>query len=259
MNKRIKKADLLCFLDFYEKNYLFFSEVKEYDEKKKRLLQSKNVNCNQFTKWLKENYSEDVYSKCYMIKKRNTMSCRCRTMYGGIEYIHILSFCEEIIPFIERAVSVDADYLVIDLRDNCGGSVGVLTKCLPYFLAGNGTIELQSRNGFQTINVVGAGRPFRKIFLLVNENTMSCAEMLMMVLYENMENVYVVGGLSFMKDKGQATIKKGKLVASVTNFYWYVSGKKINDFWMLPEKRKIGVGQHLSEDEMMNIIYSHLE
>ncbi len=257
-NKKIKKEDLLLFVDFYEKKYLFFSEIPEYEERKKELLHRKSVDCMQFTEWLKGNYPEDVYSKCYLKSKGNLKFCSCRTMYGGIEYIHIWAFGEEIIPTIEKAVDVKTDYLVIDLRDNCGGSVEVLTRCFSYFLKGKGSIEIQDRNECKKYNVVGNGRLYRKIFLLVNEHTMSCAEILMMVLYENMENVYIVGGPTFMKDKGQTTVGKGKTVLSITNFHWYISGKSIRDFWKQVGERMIGVEEDLSEQDMMEFVYSHL-
>lgn len=201
---------------------------------------------------------EDVYSKCYLKSKGSLKSCSCRTMYGGIEYIHIWAFCEEIIPTIEKVVNVKTNYLVIDLRDNCGGSVNVLIKCVDYFLKGNGSIEIQDRDECKKYNVIGKGRLYRKIFLLVNENTMSCAEILMMVLYENMKNVYIVGGPTFMKDKGQATVERGKAVLSVTNFFWYVSGKDIKNFWKQPKERIFGNGEHLSERDMMEYVYSHI-
>lgn len=257
-NKKIRKKNLLFFLEFYEKKYLFWGEIPEYAERKRELLKKRRVDCLQFTRWLKENYQKDLYSKCYLKSEGKLKSCSCRTMYGGIEYIHIWAFCEEIIPVIEKAANVKADYLVIDLRDNCGGSVGVLTKSLSCLLKGMGSVEIRDRNEYKKIHIAGTGRVYRKIFILVNENTMSCAEILMMVLYENMENTYIIGGPTFMKDKGQATIGKGKTILSVTNFCWYVSGKNIKGFWRQSGERIIGTGEHLGEQDMMKLVYSQM-
>ena len=257
-NNRIKMEEILLFLNFYEEKYLFFAEISEYEERKKELLQRKSVDCMQFTGWLKENYPKDVYSKCYLKRRGNIKFCSYRTMYGGIGYIHIWVFDEEIIPAIKKLTNMKTDYLIIDLRDNCGGSVDVLINSFSYFLKGKGTIEIQDRNSYKSYNVVGDAGSYRKIFLLVNKNTMSCAEILMMVLYENMKNVYIVGGPTFMKDKGQITMRGGKVVLSITNFNWYVSGKKIKDFWKQPGERVFEINKNLSEQDMVKFVYSQL-
>lgn len=257
-NKRINKKELSLFIDFYEKNYLFTSKIVGYEEKKEELLHRRTVNCIQFTRWIKENYPEDAYSKCYWKRKNNIMTCSCRTMYGGIEYIHIWTFSQEIISTIEKAVDAKTEYLVIDLRDNCGGAIEVLIKTISYFLRGTGTLEIQDKNALKEYKIIGYGKLYRKIFILVNGNTMSCAEIMMMVLYENMENIYIVGGPTYMKDTGQITIQKGNMVLSITNFYWYVSGKNIKYFWEQSGERIIGIGEEFSEQHMMQYIYSHL-
>lgn len=257
-SKKIKKKILRSFIDFYEKQYLFFSEIPLYEERKENLIKKKRVDCQQFATWIRENYPDDVYSKCYMGNKKKQGICCCRTMYGGLEYIYFAAFREDIIPVIEKAVSAKADYLVLDLRNNCGGSLDILRKCLPFFLKGNGTIEIKKNNTYEIISMDGNARAFKKIFLMVNENTMSCAEILMMVLYENMENVYIIGGPTYGKDKGQITMRKEKMVLSITHFYWYVSGRNIEEFWKQSGNRIVGVKEKLSEQEMIEYIYINI-
>lgn len=259
-NKQIPKKVLREFIDFYEKRYFYFSEIKDYEKRKKELLSRKSVSIVQFTEWMRENYPKDCYTKCSIqpvLKNKNRLVCS-RRMYGEVLYIQLYAFSSETVQEMERAMETAAKYLVLDLRDNCGGAVEALVRCIGLFIQADNAFEIRCSNSVTTYNSTGKGVDYKKIFLLVNGNTMSCAEILMMVLYKNMKNVFIIGGPTFLKEKGQITVKKGKIVLSVTNFLWFVRKESVSEFWENSRERILSRNEELNFYKIMELVYSNL-
>jgi len=74
-------------------------------------------------------------------------------------------------------------------------------------------------------------RNFKKIFILVNQNTSSSAEIFALSLKMNLDNVLIVGSKTFGKDVGQTTIvdKQYKFILNFTTFHWNVNGYTTKD------------------------------
>ena len=120
----------------------------------------------------------------------------------------------------------DYQKIVIDLRDNTGGYQTSVQEIAGLFI-GNGEVYLKQKdtNGFETDEYTKCEKTytnFKKIILLVNQNTASAAEVFTICLKEQLDNVTVVGTTTFGKGVIQTTrpLLNGG-VLKFSSYYWY--------------------------------------
>ena len=79
---------------------------------------------------------------------------------------------------------------------------------------------------------------FEKIFIIVNNNTMSSAEILAYSLKVNLEETIILGKDTFNKNFGQIQLvnKKYKYVFSIPTNFWDVCGKYDKTIIYLPKE-----------------------
>jgi hypothetical protein len=103
------------------------------------------------------------------------------------------------------------DTLIIDLRDNSGGVLNCSEKLAEYFLPkGDTIVSYKYRSKLLSKSVVSANKnpfSFKHIYILQNEYTASAAEVFINALTENLDNVTVIGSVSYGKGIGQTEMK----------------------------------------------------
>lgn len=106
----------------------------------------------------------------------------------------------------EADVIKDCDKIIIDLRNNPGGLVNSAKSLSNMFLDGGKVIyTAENRRGEKTVKSSGKAvlKP-KKIIILQNGGTASAAELFIMSLKENLDNVTVIGEQSYGKGIGQS-------------------------------------------------------
>lgn len=161
----------------------------------------------------------------------------------------------------KKALLPKRDYLVLDLRSNCGGSVEAAQKIINYFVENKNHFQIQGR---KTSKIYGSYENkllsnYKYIFILVNRFTMSSAEIIMMSLYMHLNNVIIIGEKTYKKQYGQITLSDSRcgLMVSYTGFEWNVDNCNIIQFWEKADTLdRIYILDLISDDEYMKKVYS---
>ena len=139
-------------------------------------------------------------------------------------------FSKELIELQNKGI----DSLIIDLRDNSGGELGIATNMISLFMKKDKVIyQIEDRDG-NIEKKYSAGKENKKypIIILVNENTASAAEIMTAALKDNLGAVII----------GKKTYGKGTVQTIVTN----TNGEKYKitiSKWLTPNGEWInGVG-----------------
>ena len=120
----------------------------------------------------------------------------------------------------------DYEKIIIDLRDDTGGYQTAVKEIAGLFI-GNKKVYLKQKDskGLETADLTNCSKTydnFKKIVLLVNENTASAAEVFVICLKEQLNNVTVVGTTTYGKGVIQSThyLLNGG-VLKFTSYNWY--------------------------------------
>lgn len=120
----------------------------------------------------------------------------------------------------------DYEKIIIDLRNNTGGYQTSVKEIAGLFI-GDGEVYLRQKDssGVETADLTSCSKTytnFKKIVLLVNQNTASAAEVFVMCLKEQLPYVTVVGETTYGKGVIQSTtyLLNGG-VLKYTTFNWY--------------------------------------
>lgn len=137
---------------------------------------------------------------------------QAKLLHPEIFYLHISKFSpttiEELLRVTQKVDTGEANTLILDLRDNVGGAI----DGLPYFLGpfiGNDQYAYQfyqqgNKEDFKTkIGWLPSLVRYKKVVVLINENTQSSAEVMAAVLKK-----YNVGVLVGTKTRGWGTVEK---------------------------------------------------
>ena len=135
----------------------------------------------------------------------------------------------------------DLDKIIIDLRNNSGGYQSSVKEVCGLFI-GNDEVYLRQKgvDGVETADRTSSRKTydnFRKIVLLVNENTASAAEVFTICLKECLEDVTVVGVTTYGKGVIQTTrlLNNGGAL-KMTSYYWYSpNGTSIHGTGIVPD------------------------
>lgn len=114
--------------------------------------------------------------------------------------------------------------IIIDLRDDPGGDIDVMTDISSLFLPDKTLIATDRLRFLNIVYKSKKSKPlnYNKIIILQNENTASASENMIAALRDNLDNVTLIGGKTFGKGIGQFTLPlKGGYAVKATVLEWY--------------------------------------
>ena len=160
----------------------------------------------------------------------------------GVGYISIDTFSETTVDQVNKYIDEfdkSVKSLVIDLRDNSGGTLDSAYQLSDLFIEKNKNIyQYKDKSGEAVVYkaVDGIYREFDKIVVLINENSASASEVLSLALKESAD-AKIVGVKSYGKGTVQTTkrLTNGK-TTKITVAYWLSpSGKTIDKVGIEPD------------------------
>jgi hypothetical protein len=196
----------------------------------------------------------DEYTKIGKINKI-PLHVKADYIFPDTLCIKFKCFSKEVVStVIDYIIKCKCEYLIIDLRDNVGGEIDAAIQVAKCLLPECEICNLKYLDKKFTYYSNDLNKSFNKIFILINKNTMSSAELLYLTLYENMNNTFVIGNYSYGKNVGQLKFKlknRSKLIFTISSFKWDVNGKSINDFSFEEDQnaRKILINETESYNE----------
>lgn len=213
---------------------LFSNELKQ-DINKKYLTYFDDVVISIVTKEIR-NLNTDKYTYLYLpteyadYKSRTKDKSESNTYFqidDSTIYVRLTNFSDYTTTYmkdIKDEIKI-YDNLILDLRDNYGGTVKCLNFISDMFLSKGDIISTDiSRGIFKSKPTKSKKNPvfdFNQIVILQNENSASSSEGLITALNDNLDSVTLMGTKSYGKGIGQMTIdlKKGFAVKATT-MYW---------------------------------------
>jgi len=213
---------------------LFNSELKQ-DTDKEYYTYFDDVVISLVTKEIK-NLNKDKYTYLYLpaeyadYKSRTKDKSESNTYFqinDSTIYLRLTNFSDYTTDYIKNIKDEIKIYdnLILDLRDNYGGTVKCLNFISDMFLPKGDIISTDISRGIfkskPTKSKKNAVFDFNQIVILQNENSASSSEGLITALNDNLDSVTLMGTKSYGKGIGQMTIdlKKGFAVKATT-MYW---------------------------------------
>lgn len=231
LNRLPKKIVENC-IRIYEDNDLFLVIDDNYNKLKHSLLSQKNIS--------KIDLKDFIHA---------TRGSKQTNLYIGSEYGHFhkmepviddvkfkyyayISFkkfgineCKRVIELLE--FYKDKPFLILDLRDNYGGSIEGCAMICNKLLGECEIFTLKYKHKIITYLSDSHCIDFKHIYILLNENSASSSECLAMSLKAKKNNVTLVGNSTAQKTVGQTsyTNKKYRYIFSITSCTWEIDGK----------------------------------
>jgi len=158
------------------------------------------------------------------------------------DYIRISSFsrktANDVLDVIDNLENTKDRYLVIDLRGNSGGDTASGADILDFLLPDSVVCNLIYKDGYSNAYYSDDELiEFKHIFVLIDEYSASCSELLTLGLKTYLDNVTVIGRKSFGKGVGQVLFedKTTGFVIFLVNHYWNVRQENINEKGIIPD------------------------
>lgn len=179
----------------------------------------------------------------FLVKRAQVDSTVYGEIIDDVAYIQLFSFGLHTADEMQKYLDSYIDYskLVIDLRDNSGGYQTAVEDIASFFLKNGDVIMSQTDANGQSVNYKASGKKnynnFKKIVLLVNENTASASEVLTAALSEHLDYVTIVGTTTYGKGVVQTTypLKDGSAI-KITAYKWLTpKGNWINGEGIKPD------------------------
>ncbi len=174
--------------------------------------------------------------------------------YDNVGYLKIDTFSSLTADQVKEKIlgfGSNINSIVIDLRDNTGGYLSAAFDISDYFIEKNGIIyQLKSKNG--TISSYGAKenilREFKKIVIIINENSASASEVVTLALKES-AGAIVVGKTSYGKGTVQETriLNSGAMVKYTSSYWLSPNGNSINKIGIKPDIEVSGENEQLQK------------
>ncbi len=173
-------------------------------------------------------------------------------IYDDVGYIKINTFAKNSDELVKTEIDKfnnKVDKLIIDLRDNTGGLLSQAESLSDLFVEkGKNVYQIKDKNGYITSYKAQEGvyRKFKKIVVLVNENSASASEVLALALKES-ANATIVG----VKTYGKGTVQQTKMLDSgamvkYTSSYWLSpNGNSINLVGIVPDVEETTVEKQI--------------
>ncbi|MFO7637108.1 MAG: S41 family peptidase [Clostridia bacterium] len=125
-------------------------------------------------------------------------------------YMLLTNFTRDTFAFFNENLDFISGYnnLVLDLRDNSGGDLDIMLKIGDAFVEKGGVLIIE-KTRFRERGIPSRKDPslsFDKIIILQNGNSASAAELLILALSENLEQVTTIGETTYGKSVGQTVL-----------------------------------------------------
>jgi hypothetical protein len=240
--EELKQPEGKRIADFIRQNYLYSSKIAGFSQKLDTFSKRKEVTSKDVEELIKTIKSpEDKFTFCvsdkeydrFLDEDKNTHIYE-KALGSNAWYIQFPAFTPEIGSEFKRAIdkigSPENKYLVIDLRNNTGGSTDSANDILDYLLPECESSRMVFKGG--GINAYYSDAEyikFKKIIIMVNEYSASSSEILTLGLKKNMKNVVIIGRTTYGKGVGQLTFeeKNKKYLLYLTSFNWDVKKTSI--------------------------------
>lgn len=229
-------------VNFVRENYLYFDQTNNIEQLFEDFMSLKDVKIDDIESFINsirhnhDKYTYFIHGENYKWMKdyANSNAVIYEHMDDGIHYIGIETFnmvaynqFREIITSIEDSENQN---LIIDLRDNGGGLLhstnNMVSLLLPectttYLIYRDGDIGTYASNPYY--------KKFNNIFIFVNQNSASSAEMFPLSLKSYLNNVTIIGVPTEGKGVGQIVFenKEKEYMLFLVNHYWNVREQNI--------------------------------
>ncbi|WP_312698809.1 tetratricopeptide repeat protein [Sedimentibacter sp.] len=230
-------------IEFIKTDYLYYDKEKDIDhmfqsdmsnEDISRSIDAVKNTDDIFTFCLYDNYYDEYY-EAYMENIEYVD-------YEYMKYIRIYDFNQEtddqVVEILDSIEEPENTVLTIDLRMNGGGHTLAANNILDALLASCVTCTLIDRDGYTYNYYSDASQiKFRKIFILVDEESASASELLTLGLKTFLNNVTIVGTNTYGKGVGQNVYedRQKNLMVFLVNHYWNVREQNIKDVGITPD------------------------
>lgn len=252
--------------DFIEKNYMYYKSSTGYDALKNSLKTNQSAGIEDINRLFdavhKENdmFSFVLYGENYkrFLEYQSGKTVEHETVNENTDYIRITNFssstANEFLDIVDNIENTKDKYLIIDLRGNGGGDTNSGCDILDFLLPDSVVCNLIYKDGYSNPYYSDEEHiPFKHIFVLVDEKSASCAELVTLGLKTYLDNVTVVGRKTFGKGVGQTLFedKTRGFVIFLVNHYWNVREENIMGKGIQPDKQVRGN----SLESYMNEVY----
>lgn len=138
-----------------------------------------------------------------------------RKLESGIPYLQITTFGEGTLTSFAKAADwiskngTDTDKLIIDLRNNPGGSMEEVAAILSYFVPkGESVVKIRYRDTKSSVESSGVEKPLslRKIAILINGGSASASEIMAGTIKDYFPKTLIVGEKSYGKGSVQSFV-----------------------------------------------------
>lgn len=260
--EEVKKPDNERIVNFVKENYLYLNEVKNFNDKAEKFLALSEIDAEDIYYFLESVRKEDdpftffIFDEYYeqMLAEELNNQIEYQSLGGEYYYIKISLFtpnvAEEFRMVLEQIPNCEDQILVIDLRDNPGGLADPTNDILDILLPKCCTSYMIDRNGeIYSYYSDQSQVNFKHIYILVNSESASSAELLTLGLDTYLQNVTVIGEPTVGKGVAQSTFEniKKKYVIFLVSSYWNIKEKNISDSRIQPDI-------YLSSDDLQDYI-----
>jgi|LSQX01.1.fsa_nt_gb tetratricopeptide (TPR) repeat protein/uncharacterized RDD family membrane protein YckC len=254
--------------EFIEENYMYFQSNSEFDSIRENLKAKGNASNQDILELFSKAYKQDdmfsfvLYDDYYKqyLEMSEERTVESKIIDEDIVYTKISSFSEntanEFLDVIDYVEDPENKYLVIDLRNNSGGDTNSGCNILDYLLPDCVVCNIIHKDGYSNSYYSDEEYiVFRHIFVLTDENSASCSELVTLGLKTYLDNVTVIGGKTFGKGVGQFGYddKERGLALFIVNHFWNVREINIMDKGIEPDMPVKGSGEECM-DEVRKII-----
>lgn len=248
--KAAKKPENERIVTFIKENYLYIDQVKDFDQKAAKFLKKKDVDLKDIYLFLesirlkKDQFTYFIFDKYYdeLMEEEINNQIEHKVLSDTMHYIRMNAFTlgidEQFKNVVKKIHKPEEQTLVIDLRDNSGGTTLAANNILDFLLPECVTSNMVDRTGEaysykSDMNKVN----FKHIYIYVNEESASSSELLTLGLKTYLKNVTIIGRPTFGKGVGQTVFenKKNKYMIFLVNFCWNVEGKNVTDQKIKPD------------------------
>lgn len=256
--KQIPNKIINTLIERYEAEALFLNKNYEYYEYKKLLLSKRKISIDEFKKFIVKT-RDDRFTNFDCCRRNKSFNSNFQTdvKFKNFLYIKFASFQDASAKFVEYISRASSPFLIIDLRNNIGGDVDECVKIANSLLPNNcNVVNLKYKRKKVSYLSDEHFKKFEKIFIFVNEYTISSAEILALTLKTNLSNVFVLGNKTFNKDIGQTTYvnKRYDYIFNISTFKWDVSGYHPSDIVNIKMNQQV-----LQLDDYYRVMLSKVE
>lgn len=255
-----------------ENNYMYYKSNDKYHEIKNSLMGKDSVSAQDieelFNAVLKE---DDMFSFIlkgedyeYYMALQQENSVEYKPVNETTDYIRISFFsrntANDVLDIIDNIENTKDRYLVLDLRGNTGGDTASGADILDFLLPDVVVCNLIYKDGYSDAYYSDEQQiEFKHIFVLIDEYSASCSELLTLGLKTYLDNVIVIGRKSWGKGVGQLLFedKTNGFVIFLVNHYWNVRQENINEKGITPDITVKGDSLERFMAEVNKIIESH--